>query len=81
MKNDNHDPNHDVVLAYPLRAKELTYEQTQFIVSLVGGGVPLEDVLMWYKLNYKNRALITAKNIVNLTRPMGGGSTYAYQLL
>jgi len=81
MKNDKHDPIHDVVLAYQLRAKELIDEQTQIIVSLVGGGIPLREVLTWYKLKYKNRVLITAKDIVNLRRPMGGGSTYAYQLL
>ncbi len=81
MKNHNHDPIHDVVLAYQQRVKELTDEQTQFIVSLLGGGVPPEDVLACYRLKYKNGALITAKDIVNLRRPMGGGSTDAYQLL
>jgi hypothetical protein len=40
-----------------------------------------EDVLTCYRLKYKNGALITAKDIVNLMRPMGGGSIDAYQLL
>ncbi len=45
IKDHNHDPIHDVVLAYQQRVKELTDEQKEFILSLVGGGVPPEDVL------------------------------------
>jgi hypothetical protein len=70
----NHDPLPEIDQAYKDRLTDLTSDMKEFMFSLMGIGIPAQDILGAFKRKFPCAPLITFKDIENMKPPDGGGS-------